>query len=162
MTDDRLQKSEDRRQRIEVEKVGRWEGEIRRGERYWKSEVGKMNTERIKKMELTHVKEDENLIITIKGRLDAASSPEAGNAINKIMQKDCSRVLFNFSELGYLSSGGLRVILGVAKELKRKGGKLILCSLNPFVKEIFVVSGFESLIPIEDTMESGIRQLSAN
>ena len=113
-------------------------------------------------MELTHVKEDENLIITIKGRLDAASSPEAGNAINKIMQEDCSRVLFNFSELDYLSSGGLRVILGVAKDLKRKGGKLVLCSLNPFVKEIFVVSGFESLIPIEDTVESGISQLNAN
>ena len=113
-------------------------------------------------MELTHVKEDENLIITIKGRLDAASSPVAGNAIKKIMQEDCSRILFNFSDLEYLSSGGLRVILEVAKKLKRKEGKLVLCSLNPFVKEIFVVSGFESLIPIEDTVESGIRQLNAN
>ena len=78
------------------------------------------------------------------------------------MQEDCSRILFNFSDLEYLSSGGLRVILGVAKELKRKEGKLVLYSLNPFVKEIFVVSGFESLIPIEDTVESGIRQLDAN
>ena len=113
-------------------------------------------------MELSHMKVDENLIFTIKGHLDAASSPAAGNAINKAMREDCSRVLFNFSELDYLSSGGLRVILGVAKELKRNGGKLVLCSLNPFVKEIFVVSGFESLIPIEDTVESGIRQLNAN
>ena len=113
-------------------------------------------------MELNHVREDENIVITIKGRLDAASSPEAANAINRIMQEDCSRVLFNFSELDYLSSGGLRVILGVAKDLKRKGGKLVLCSLNPFVKEIFVVSGFESLIPIEDSVESGLRQLNAN
>ena len=113
-------------------------------------------------MELNHVKEDETLIFTIKGRLDAESSPAAGNAINKIMQQICFRVLFNFSDLEYLSSGGLRVILGVAKELKRNGGKLVLCSLNPFVKEIFVVSGFESLIPIEDSVESGIRRLNAN
>jgi anti-anti-sigma factor len=115
-----------------------------------------------KKMELHHSQEGEITIITIKGRLDAASSPVAGNAIKKIMQEDCSRILFNFSDLEYLSSGGLRVILGVAKELKRQEGKLVLCSLNPFVKEIFVVSGFESLIPIEDTVESGIRQLDAN
>ena len=113
-------------------------------------------------MELSHLKVDENIIFTIKGRLDAASSPVAGNAINKIMPEDCSRVLFNFSDLEYLSSGGLRVILGVAKELKRKEGRLVLCALNPFVKEIFVVSGFESLIPIEDTIESGIRRLNAN
>jgi anti-anti-sigma factor len=113
-------------------------------------------------MELTHEIKGEILMITIKGRLDAATAPVADSAIKKLMEDDCIRVLFNLNDLEYLSSGGLRVILGVAKELKRKEGKLILCSLNPFVKEIFVVSGFESLIPIEDTVESGIRQLNAN
>ena len=113
-------------------------------------------------MEITHVKEGENVVIAIKGRLDAATAPVAGNDINKIMEGGCLRVLFDFSALEYLSSGGLRVILGVAKELKRKEGKLVLCSLNQFVKELFVVSGFESLIPIENTVESGIRQLNAN
>jgi anti-anti-sigma factor len=115
-----------------------------------------------KKMELTHEKEGENLMITIKGRLDAATSPVADNAIKKIMDEDCPRVLFNLNDLEYLSSGGLRVILGVAKELRRREGKFVLCSLNQFVKEIFVVSGFDSLIPIEDTVESGIKQLDAN
>jgi len=113
-------------------------------------------------MELHYVKEGKNVIITIKGRLDAASSLGAGNSIENIMQTDCNRVLFDFSDLQYLSSGGLRVILGVAKELKRREGKLVLCALNPFVKEIFVVSGFESMIPIADTVASGIRQLDAN
>jgi anti-anti-sigma factor len=113
-------------------------------------------------MELNHVKEDKEVIITIKGRLDASSSTVAGNAIEKIMKEDCSRILFNFSELEYLSSGGLKVILAVAKELKRKEGKLILCSLNPFVKEIFVISGFDSMIPIADSVESGIRHLNVN
>ena len=113
-------------------------------------------------MELTHDKEDENLIITIKGRLDAASAPVADTAIKKIMEDNCRRVLFNLNDLEYLSSGGLRVILGVAKELKRKEGKLVLCSLNQFVKEIFEVSGFESIIPIEDTVDAGIKRLDAN
>jgi anti-anti-sigma factor len=114
------------------------------------------------KMELTHVKEGENLIITIKGRLDAASAPVADTAIKKIMAEDCPRILFNLNDLEYLSSGGLRVILGVAKELKRKEGKLVLCSLHQFVKEIFEVSGFDSLIPIEDTIDAGIKLLDAN
>ena len=113
-------------------------------------------------MEITHVKEGENVIIAIKGRLDAATAPVAGKAINKIMEGGCLQILFNLNDLEYLSSGGLRVILGVAKELKRKDGKLVLCSLNPFVKEIFVVSGFESLIPITDTVESGIKKLDSN
>ena len=110
-------------------------------------------------MELNHEKQGENLIIIIKGRLDDATSPVADKAIKKIMEAECSRILFNLGELEYLSSGGLRVILGVAKEIKRKKGKLVLCSLNQFVKEIFVVSGFDALIIIEDTVESGIKKL---
>ena len=86
----------------------------------------------------------------------------ADNAIKKIMEEDGRRVLFNLDDLEYLSSGGLKVILGAAKELKRKEGNLVLCSLNQFVKEIFVVSGFDSLIPIADTVESGIRHLNVN
>ena len=113
-------------------------------------------------MELTHLKEGENSIISVKGRLDAVSAPVAENAIKKIMEEDCLRIFFNLNDLEYLSSSGLKVFLWAAKETKRKGGKLVLCSLPKFVKEIFVVSGFESLIPIEDTVESGIRLLSVN
>ena len=102
------------------------------------------------------------MIITIKGRLDAAAAPVADNALKKIVEEGCTRLLFDFGELEYLSSGGVRVILGVAKELKRKGGKIVLCSLNKFVKEIFIVSGVESLIPIEDSIESGLNQLNTN
>ena len=113
-------------------------------------------------MELTHVKEGQNLVITITGRLDAAAAPVADDAIKKIMEEDCRRVLFNLNDLECLSSGGLRVILGVSKALKRKEGKLVLCSLHQFVKEIFEVSGFDSLIPVQDTVESGIELLNAN
>jgi anti-anti-sigma factor len=113
-------------------------------------------------MELTHEKKGENLIIAIKGRLDAATANVADNAIKKLMEEDCTRVLFNLNDLEYLSSGGLRVILGVAKEIKRKEGKLVLCALHEFVKEIFEVSGFDSLIPIEDSVESGIKLLDAD
>jgi len=113
-------------------------------------------------MELNHVQEGVNTIITIKGRFDSATAPVAANVIKEILDNDCHRVLFNLNDLEYLSSSGLRVILGMAKELKRKEGKLILCSLHQFVKEVFVVSGFESLIPIEETVESGIKQLDSN
>ena len=113
-------------------------------------------------MELTHEQEGDITIITIKGRLDAAAAPAADTAIKKIMDGDCSRILFNLNDLEYLSSGGLRVILGAAKEIKRKEGKLVLCSLNQFVKEIFVISGFEAMIPIENTVESGIKKLGAS
>jgi anti-anti-sigma factor len=52
------------------------------------------------------------------------------------------------------------VLLSAAKEMRRRNGKIVLCALNEFVEEIFEVSGFQSLIPITDSVESGIETLS--
>ena len=71
-------------------------------------------------------------------------------------------MLFDFSALDYLASSGLKVILGAIKGLRRKGGQVVLCSLPNFVKEIFEVSGFNSVVPIAESVESGIGQLGAN
>ena len=112
-------------------------------------------------MDITHVKEGEISIITISGRLNAATAPVADKSIKNILEGDCLRMLFDFSKLDYLGSGGLRVILGAAKELKRKRGQIVLCSLPNFVREIFEVSGFTSVIPIAESVESGMEQLGA-
>ena len=113
-------------------------------------------------MDITHVKEGKISIITINGRLDAAAATVADKTIKKILKRDCLRMIFDFSVLDYLSSGGLKVILGATKELRRKEGQIILCSLSNFVKEIFEVSGLNSLIPITESLESGIEQLEVN
>jgi anti-anti-sigma factor len=110
-------------------------------------------------MNITHVKEGEISIITINGRLDADTAPVADKAIKKILEGNCLRMLFDFSALDYLGSGGLRVILGVTKELRRKDGQVVFCCLSDFVKEIFLVSGLNSAVPIADSFESGIEQL---
>ena len=110
-------------------------------------------------MEIQHKIENEVLIIKIDGRLDAATSPSADETIKKAMEKDSNRLLFDLSDLEYLSSGGLRVILSAAKEIRRRNGKVALCCLNPYVDEIFEVSGFKSMIPIKDTIEAGLKDL---
>ena len=111
-------------------------------------------------MEIDHKVENGVINIAIKGRLDAATSPAAEDSINKIMEGDENRLLFDFSDLEYLSSGGLRVILGASKEIRRREGKVALCCLNQYVNEIFEVSGFSAMIPIKDTVDEGLKELS--
>ena len=111
-------------------------------------------------MEITQKEENGILFITIRGRLDADSSPEAEKVVQDALQGQTTRVLFDLASLEYLSSAGLRVLLSTAKEMRRRDGKFVLCSLNEFVKELFDVSGFQSLIPIADSVESGIEMLS--
>jgi anti-anti-sigma factor len=113
-------------------------------------------------MDINHAKEGEITIIKINGLLDATTAPVADKTIKKILKRDCLRMIFDFSTLDYLSSGGLKVILGAAKELRRKEGQIVLCSLSKFVKEIFEISGINSLIPITESVESGIEQMGVN
>ena len=111
-------------------------------------------------MEIDHKVENGIINIAIKGRLDAATSPAAEETIKQAIEGDANRLLFDFSDLEYLSSGGLRVILGAAKEIRRREGKIALCSLNSYVNEIFEVSGFSAMIPIKDSVADGLKDLS--
>jgi anti-sigma B factor antagonist len=120
----------------------------------------KFTNQRDRKMEIIQKEEKGIVSIAIKGRLDADSSMEAEKVVKDALGGEAKRLLFNLGELDYLSSAGLRVLLGAAKEMRRRDGKIVLCALNEFVKEIFEVSGFQSLIPIADSVESGIEILS--
>ena len=111
-------------------------------------------------MEITQKEENGIVSIAINGRLDADSSAEAEKVVKDALGGETNRLLFNLGGLEYLSSAGLRVLLSAAKEMRRREGKIVLCALNEFVKEIFEVSGFQSLIPISDSVESGIELLS--
>ena len=111
-------------------------------------------------MEISQKEEKGIVSIAIEGRLDADSSPDAEKVVKDALGAEINRLLFDLGELEYLSSAGLRVLLSAAKEMRRREGKIVLCALNEFVKEIFEVSGFQSLIPITDSIESGIETLS--
>jgi anti-anti-sigma regulatory factor len=43
--------------------------------------------------------------------------------------------------------------------MRTKKGKVVLCGLTPYVKEIFDVSNFSSIIPITDSVETGLQQM---
>jgi anti-anti-sigma factor len=112
-------------------------------------------------MEIEHRVENEILIFAIKGRMDAATSPVAEEKIRETMGENTSRLLFDLSELEYLSSGGLRVILSAAKEIRNREGKVALAALAPYVYEIFEVSGFTAMIPIKNTVDEALQELAS-
>ena len=111
-------------------------------------------------MEIQQKQDGGIVCITIKGRLDADSAMDAEKTVIDALGEDMNKLLFDLGALDYLSSAGLRVLLSAAKEVRRRDGKIVLCALTEFVKEIFEVSGFESLIPIEDSVESGMKVLA--
>jgi len=109
-------------------------------------------------MEIVQKQQDGFVIVSIKGRLDADSSGDAEKDLDVLLRGNKSRILFDLSEMEYLSSAGLRVILGVAKAIMQMEGNMVLCALTPFIREIFFFFFFDSLIAIRDSVEEGLKE----
>jgi anti-anti-sigma factor len=108
-------------------------------------------------MKIRHQEKDGIVCFEIEGRLDAEAAPVAETLVKKVLKQGSQRLMFDLSRMDYISSAGLRVILMAVKELRNKKGKVVLCHLTPYVKEIFDVSNFSSIIPITDSVESGLK-----
>ncbi len=86
-------------------------------------------------------------IVAITGSLDSTTSPEAQKSLDAVLA-GARKVALDFSQLDYISSAGLRILLGAAKQLRAKGGTLGMFGLNQSVREVFDISGFSSILPV--------------
>ena len=109
-------------------------------------------------MEINQNEKNGIVFITIKA-VGADLSPELEKAIKRIMASDNRRILFDLGALEYLRSPTLRVILKTVKQINQKRGKVALCALNGYVKEIFEGNCFQDTFAIADSVESGIQTL---
>lgn len=91
-------------------------------------------------MEIQNQVQDGVHIISLRGRFDAPSAPDAERALRELLQQGMSRVVLDMSEVEYISSGGLRVVIMLTKALEKVGGELKLCGLTPFVSEVFKIT----------------------
>ncbi|MGD8209937.1 MAG: STAS domain-containing protein [Desulfobacterales bacterium] len=110
-------------------------------------------------METRKNRKHEIVCMTVKSRTETEISPEFEVAIKKIVEGDNRRLLLDLSALKYLKSSQLRVILNAVKEIDRKSGKVVLCSLNAYVKEVFEVNCHKDIIAIADSVEAGFNAL---
>ena len=110
-------------------------------------------------MEVVEKKQDGVCILALSGRLDASSSPEFREKILQLIEDGTKKVILDCENLDYISSAGLRVVLEATKEIKRNEGKIMLCALQDYIKEVFEVAQFDAFLPIGDTLEEAIKTI---
>lgn len=94
------------------------------------------------------VKEEQGTTLNVRpeGRLDTNTSKELEQALAPEIEK-YDAIVLDFSELQYLSSAGLRVLLSVQK--KMKGKEFRLTNVNSNVMEVFEITGFVDFLNID-------------
>jgi anti-anti-sigma factor len=93
------------------------------------------------------------LTIAPRGRLDAAGALPLETELKQHIAEGQVHLLIDLAETRYVSSNGMRVLLAVLKQAKRRGGALKLCRLNARVHEIFEMAGFDRVFEIFETRE---------
>ena len=87
-------------------------------------------------------------IIALIGGIDTDAAPQLEKELNTLMDAGKHKILLNFSEVTYISSGGLRVLLSTAKNLRDPQVKFGLCCLNQEVSKILILTGVVTIFTI--------------
>ena len=96
------------------------------------------------------VKKNENGAVQfeITGRLDTSTAPDLEDKLTQVIP-NASGLILDFKGLDYISSAGLRVLLGAKKQMNAKSGKMIIRNVNETVMDVFNVTGFSEIMTIE-------------
>ncbi len=99
-------------------------------------------------IEIRIAKEGEVPVVTMTGRLDGFGARQLDESLREIVPDDTRSVILNLAGVGYLSSAGIRVFLGLKKRLKQRGGTLVLANVGEFPGNVLEMAGFLNVFEI--------------
>jgi anti-sigma B factor antagonist len=112
-------------------------------------------------MQVNHRRMNRVDLIAVSGRVDAASAPQLKQQIEAVFEEGRYRIVLDLSELEYISSPGLRVLIEARKQARNwkftdiEGGDIRIVHMPARVKEVFDLTGFTALFDIyDDTVEA--------
>ena len=97
-------------------------------------------------MTITKKENGSALTIALEGRLDTTTAPQLEAEVNSSLA-GIKELILDFAELKYVSSAGLRVILGAQKKMNKQGS-MKLINVSADIMEIFEITGFIDILTI--------------
>jgi len=111
-------------------------------------------------MQITEKIIEEVHIISISGRIDTITSKDLEAKLKEAIEERKEKIIINLAEVDYISSVGLRVLLAALKGQKQNQGSIPLVSLQPFVQNIFKITGLDKMFQIFPTDEAAFQSLT--
>lgn len=98
-------------------------------------------------MDILNTKVDNTLTLALTGRLDTVTAPELEAALAENLD-GVEALVLDFSNLDYISSAGLRVLLSAQKRMNTQGSMKVT-NINADIREVFEITGFCDILTIE-------------
>lgn len=97
--------------------------------------------------------------VVLTGRLDIQGANAIENKFAYAVSTEAAPVVVDMSQVEFVASIGIRLLLMNAKALTRRGGKMVLYNPQPLVKDALVTAGIDLLIPIYDDLDAACADL---
>ncbi len=98
-------------------------------------------------MKIDKIQNGTELTFALEGRLDTTTAPQLEMEVNSSLG-DVTKLVFDFANLEYISSAGLRLLLSAQKTMNKQG-EMSIRNVNETIQEVFEVTGFADILTIE-------------
>ncbi len=117
----------------------------------------------VKDMELFVLGKYRTLVVKIYGELDHHKADSVRKAIDREIKR-CGviNIAFDFSNVTFMDSSGIGVIMGRYKIAKSLGGSTVIYGANESVQRIIDMSGITNIVTVSDSLENGLKEAAAN
>jgi anti-sigma B factor antagonist len=96
-------------------------------------------------------------IVEVGGEIDLHSAPQLRAELLKAAETVKPRVVIDLSEVTFIDSTGIGVLVGALKRAREKGGALNFCGIQSRVKRVFEITGLMRALPLFDSRELALK-----
>lgn len=102
---------------------------------------------------------EDTIVFHLTGKLDGVSSPHVQEQISQALTNGCKNVVLDCTNLEYMSSAGIRVLLQSYHQVGKQSGKIVLTSVPKAIEQTLYVTGFLSYFKIFSSPQEAIQHL---
>jgi anti-sigma B factor antagonist len=100
-------------------------------------------------------------VVVARGEIHLATAPEFSDRLNGVIADGRTAIVVDLTEVGFIDSTGLSVLLNALRRITRAGGTLVLVCTNPTVLRLFEVTKMDSTFPIVGTRDEALARARA-
>ena len=112
-------------------------------------------------MDIQSQEKNQALVISLAGSFDALTADQARNAIGAQIDAGQQRIVLDLSQVDFMSSAGVRVILEMLKSARGTGGDLRLAAARSSVKQTLEISGLVRVLKTYPSVAEAVRDFAA-
>jgi anti-sigma B factor antagonist len=112
-------------------------------------------------MKVTITAQDDISVLEVAGDIDSKTAPEFEKSARLATEQN-QKVAIDLSQVGFMSSAGLRVLLMVYRNIKTQNGKVVLVGVSEDIQDVMSTTGFINFFSITEKLDDGLNILKQN